>query len=207
MSDLGPRRRSSLLVALLLFASVVTADEPNPVEAKPLEPSAVETRQAETSPVQTTLIAEVRPDNTHGDAHGDGRRAQRLIPAAVVSQGQVVFYTVQIRNPTSVAVRDVVVVQRIPVNTTYVEDSAAGPSAEITFSVDGGQTFWPKKELVVVKAPSEARKALPQDYTHVRWQTFAGSCATRSPRVRLHWRASKQCSDERTTRLGRAFRL
>jgi uncharacterized repeat protein (TIGR01451 family) len=156
---------NALLIALLLFGGVAVADDPNIAETNTNETSAVET-----SPVQTTLIAEVRPEDTHNDARNDARRAQRLIPAAVVSQGQVVFYTVQIRNPTSVPVRDVVVVQRIPANTTYVADSAAGPSADITFSVDGGQTFWPEKELVVAKAPTEARKAMPQDYTHVRWQ-------------------------------------
>jgi uncharacterized repeat protein (TIGR01451 family) len=146
----------------MLLGSLAIADEPGTTETN------TETGAVETSPVQTTLVAEVRPDNT--DAQNEARRAQRLIPAAVVSQGQVVFYTVQIRNPTSVPVRDVVVVQRIPANTTYVADSAAGPSADITFSVDGGQTFWPDKELVVAKAPAEARKATPQDYTHVRWQ-------------------------------------
>jgi uncharacterized repeat protein (TIGR01451 family) len=161
--QLWAHRRSSLLVAVLLIGSVAGADEPNGTDTRSAEVS------AETSPVQTTLIAEVRPV-TQDDAQSEARRPQRLIPAAVVSQGEVVFYTVQIRNPTSAPVRDVVVVQRIPANTTYVADSAAGPSAEITFSVDGGQTFWPEKELVVAKAPAEARKATPQDYTHVRWQ-------------------------------------
>lgn len=120
----------------------------------------------EPSPVQMTLVAEVREIS----ATSDGRRTQRLVPAVVINQGQVVYYTVQIRNPTSVPVRDVVVVQRIPANTTYVRDSAAGPSADITYSVDGGQSFWPEAELVVAKAATDARKAEPQDYTHIRWQ-------------------------------------
>jgi uncharacterized repeat protein (TIGR01451 family) len=120
----------------------------------------------EPSPVETTLVAEVREVlETSG-----GRRLQRYVPAAVVNQGQVVFYTLQVRNPTAVPVRDAVIVQRIPANTTYVVDSAAGPSAEITFSVDGGETFWPEKELVVTKPGSEARRATAQDYTHIRWQ-------------------------------------
>ena len=120
----------------------------------------------ETSPIQTTLIAEL----LNVVESSDGRRLQRFIPATVVSQGQVVFYTVQVRNPTSVPVRDATIVQRIPANTTYVAGSAAGPSADITFSVDGGQSFWPEKQLVVAKPPAEARKAIPSDYTHIRWQ-------------------------------------
>lgn len=120
----------------------------------------------EPSPVEATLIAEVREVLETSD----GRRIQRYVPAAVVNQGQVVFYTVQVRNPTSVPVRDAVIVQRIPANTTYVVDSAAGPSADVTFSVDGGESFWPEKELVVSKPGTEARRATAQDYTHIRWQ-------------------------------------
>jgi len=134
------------LALLALCAAPAVADEPSPVE--------------------TTLVAEVREVLETSD----GRRIQRYVPAAVVNQGQVVFYTVQVRNPTSVPVRDAVIVQRIPANTTYVVDSAAGPSADITFSVDGGETFWREKELVVTKPGSEARRATAQDYTHVRWQ-------------------------------------
>ena len=120
----------------------------------------------EPTSIQTTLIAELLDTLDESD----GRRVQRFIPATVVTQGQVVFYTVKVRNPTSVPVRDATIVQRIPANTTYVADSAAGPSADITFSVDGAQSFWPEKELVVVKPPAEPRKATPADYTHIRWQ-------------------------------------
>jgi uncharacterized repeat protein (TIGR01451 family) len=120
----------------------------------------------DSSPIQTTLIAEL----LNSIDTNDGRRLQRFIPATVVSQGQVVFYTVQVRNPAAVPVRDATIVQRIPANTTYVAGSAAGPSAEVTFSVDGGQSFLPEKDLVIAKPPAEARKATPSDYTHIRWQ-------------------------------------
>ena len=138
--------RITMFMISLSFTTVALSDEP--------------------SPVQTTLVAEVRQTTDTSD----GRRIQHLVPAAVVNQGEVVFYTVQIRNPTSVPVRDVVVIQRVPSNTTYVVDSASGPSADIMFSVDGGQSFWPEKELVVAKTGTEARKATAQDYTHIRWQ-------------------------------------
>jgi uncharacterized repeat protein (TIGR01451 family) len=135
-----------LLGVVLSFATRAVADEPGQL--------------------QTTLVAEL----LDSIETRDGRRVQRFIPATVVSQGQVVFYTVQIRNPTSVPVRDATIVQRIPANTTYVAGSAAGPSADITFSVDGGQSFLREKELVVAKPPAETRKATPSDYTHIRWQ-------------------------------------
>ena len=142
-SFIAPR---SLVIVVLLFATYAYAQE--------------------VDSVQTTLVGEI----LHTTQTSDGRRIQRFLPATVLSQGQVVFYTVQIRNPTSVPIRDVTVIQRIPNNTTYVRGSASGPSATITFSVDGGQTFWTEKELVVAKPPAEARNATVADYTHIRWQ-------------------------------------
>ncbi|HEY3393277.1 MAG TPA: hypothetical protein VGK58_11260, partial [Lacipirellulaceae bacterium] len=47
-------------------------------------------------PVETTLIAEVLEKATTPD----GRQLQRLAPAGVITQGDVVYYTVKIRNPT-----------------------------------------------------------------------------------------------------------
>jgi uncharacterized repeat protein (TIGR01451 family) len=117
-------------------------------------------------PVETTLVAEVL-EKVPGI---DGKPLQRLIPARVVSQGDVIYYTVKIRNPTTAPARDVAVIQRIPANTTYVSGSAAGPSADITFSADGGMTFKPAAQLTVVTPAGVTRPATPQDYTHIRWQ-------------------------------------
>lgn len=117
-------------------------------------------------PVETTLSAEVLEKASPNDA----RQARRLVPAGVITQGDVVFYTVKIRNPASEPARDVAVIQRIPANTTYVPNSATGPSVDITFSVDSGNTFKRANELTVITATGETRPATPADYTHIRWQ-------------------------------------
>jgi uncharacterized repeat protein (TIGR01451 family) len=117
-------------------------------------------------PVETKLIAEV----LETVQTPEGKQIQRLVPADVIAQGQVVYYTVQIRNPTGQPARRVTVVQRIPANTTYVKNSASGPSAEISFSVDHGRTFGRAEELTVASPDGGARRARPEDYTHIRWQ-------------------------------------
>jgi uncharacterized repeat protein (TIGR01451 family) len=117
-------------------------------------------------PVETTLKAEV----LEKIELSNGRQSQRLTPAAVITQGDVVYYTVHVRNPTTVPARDVQVIQRIPENTRYVPDSASGPSVDITFSVDGGQTFNGPKDLVVLTSTGAVRSATASDYTHIRWQ-------------------------------------
>lgn len=129
-------------------------------------------------PIETTLIAEVREE-----ANVAGRRIARLVPATMLHEGQVVFYTVRILNPTSEPAREVLVVQQVPENTHYVPNSAGGPGAEITFSADGGQSFAREGQLVVVEPPLPladpadgtvrqplTRPATPEDYTHIRWR-------------------------------------
>ena len=99
----------------------------------------------------------------------DGRETQRFLPATLLTQGQVVYYTVRIHNPTPVFISDVEVTQRMPANTTYVLGSAAGPAAEVSLSSDGGQSFereTERKENVAGRVET----ADPARYTHVRWK-------------------------------------
>jgi uncharacterized repeat protein (TIGR01451 family) len=116
--------------------------------------------------VQTELIAEVRVETV--DAAN--RRVVRFIPATVLSQGEVVYYTLRIRNPSSQYLRDVVVTQRIPANTAYVQGSAAAPGADVSFSIDSGLTFAPSEELQTIDTSGKAQTAPPEEYTHIRWR-------------------------------------
>jgi len=116
--------------------------------------------------IETELIAEVRVDAVASPIPS----AARFEPARVVKQGDVVYYTVRIRNVSSEYARDVEVTQRIPANTVYVRDSASAPGAEVTFSIDGGQTFKRADELRIVDAKGESREAPLEQYTHIRWR-------------------------------------
>jgi len=116
--------------------------------------------------VEVQLLAEVRtsalgPDNAP---------IARFAPATTLSQGEVVYYTVRIRNPTSEYLRDVAVVQPIPANTTYAEHSASGPGTEIQFSADGGGTFASESRVVAIDSGGAQRLATPKDFTHIRWR-------------------------------------
>jgi uncharacterized repeat protein (TIGR01451 family) len=114
--------------------------------------------------VATELIAEVR--ETLGST--TDRPTYRMVPAKVLAQGQVVYYTLRISNPTPVFAANVVVSQRVPDNTTYLADSAAGPGTQIEFSVDGGRVYAPAAELVAHDGVT--RPAPTGQYTHIRWR-------------------------------------
>ncbi|HEY5809595.1 MAG TPA: hypothetical protein VIT67_16590 [Povalibacter sp.] len=128
---------------------------------------------------EVELVAEVREEVEVAP----GRSIARLVPAGVLHQGQEIFYTVRIRNPTAAPLQNVEVIQRIPQNTAYVPDSAGGPGADIDVSADGGQTFGNEGQLSIVDQSTLAlmqtsvtdrhpltRPAVPADYTHIRWR-------------------------------------
>lgn len=131
-----------VLVSMTTFATMVWATE------------AVELR--------TQLVAEVRES-----AGTKERPTFRMVPASRLAQGQVVYYTVKITNPTPVFANKVQVSQMIPANTSYLVGSAAAPGADVEFSIDGGQTFAPAGEL---KLADGVTRAPPERYTHIRWR-------------------------------------
>lgn len=117
------------------------------------------------SDIATQLVAEVRENVSTTP----GREAYRFVPARMLEQGQVVYYTLRITNQTSVPLRNVAVVQPVPANTTYLADSASGPGADVSFSVDGGRTFEPAASLMIdVEGANQLAQAT--QYTHIRWQ-------------------------------------
>jgi uncharacterized repeat protein (TIGR01451 family) len=119
----------------------------------------------EPSEIQTQLVAEVRENVSQTP----GREVYRFVPARLLEQGQVVYYTVRITNQTTVPLRNVAVVQPVPANTVYIADSAAGPGAAVSFSVDGGHTF-ATPEALIVEVDGTKQPAQAAQYTHIRWE-------------------------------------
>ena len=119
----------------------------------------------ESSEVATELVAEVRENVSTTP----GREVYRFVPARMLEQGQIVYYTVRITNQTTVPLRNVAVVQPVPANTVYIADSAAGPGAAVSFSVDGGNSF-AAADALVAEVEGTKQPAQPAQYTHIRWQ-------------------------------------
>ena len=116
--------------------------------------------------IETELIAEVRIDDVRGPVPAPAR----FVPATLVTQGQVVYYTVRVRNVSTEYAHNVIVTQRIPANTVYVKDSASGPGADVSFSVDGGQTYLPADDVSTTDASGVQRPVPLDQYTHIRWE-------------------------------------
>jgi uncharacterized repeat protein (TIGR01451 family) len=115
--------------------------------------------------LQVKVVAEVQIRTVE-----QGRTVTKLIPADKVVPGDLVLYTLELRNAAPRALDAPMVVEPIPAHMVYVANSAAGPGSEITFSVDAGHSFDRPENLNVTGANGERRHAIASDYTHIRWQ-------------------------------------
>jgi uncharacterized repeat protein (TIGR01451 family) len=120
---------------------------------------------AASDPISIKAIAEVEQSS---QAHG--RETTKLTPADRVVSGDTVIYTLEVRNTAPTSVPRPVVTYAIPTHMTYTPDSAVGPGAEITYSVDAGRSFDTPENLRIQEPGGEVRAAAAADYTHIRWQ-------------------------------------
>lgn len=107
-----------------------------------------------------------------------------LRPAPRISPGDVIRYTISGNNQTEQPISGLVLTDDIPENATYITNSAGvegSSQAQITFSIDGGQTYSDNPTLRVVQpdGTEDVRPAPPELYTHIRW-TFQTPVAAKS---------------------------
>jgi uncharacterized repeat protein (TIGR01451 family) len=121
--------------------------------------------QVSENPLAIRSIAEVESRTVVA-----GREIVKLIPADRVVPGDRVIYTLEVRNTGATALDAPVVTHPVPEHMRYVADSAVGPGAEVSYSVDGGHRFARAEDLEVPGADGRLRPAVAADYTDIRWQ-------------------------------------
>ena len=99
-----------------------------------------------------------------------GHDVMKLIPADRVAPGDRVLYTLEVRNAGATAVDAPSVTYAVPDHMKYVADSAVGPGADVSYSVDGGRSFDRADALQVPGMDGHPRPAAAADYTHIRWR-------------------------------------
>jgi uncharacterized repeat protein (TIGR01451 family) len=96
-----------------------------------------------------------------------GAKTRQLREATKVVPGVEVVWTVTASNVCKQPSDAVTINNSVPEHMTFVANSAAGPGADIAYSVDG-KTFAKSSDLTVVDAGA-ARKARADEYKHIRW--------------------------------------
>src|SRR5580704_10536678 len=109
--------------------------------------AAVAVGQVAADPLAIRSIAEVE-----SRSRAAGREIVKLIPADRVVPGDRVIYTLEVRNTGATAVDTPIVTHPVPEHMRYVANSAVGPGAEVSYSVDGGHSFDSAENLKVLEA-------------------------------------------------------
>jgi uncharacterized repeat protein (TIGR01451 family) len=143
----GGLRAAVLPLVLMVAAATVAAD------------------LASSSPLEIRAVAEVESKSIVA-----GREVVKLIAADRVVPGDRVIYTLEVLNTGATALDAPVVVHPVPEHMQYVADTAVGPGAQVSYSVDGGRSFDRAENLKVLGSDGRPRLALAADYTHIRWQ-------------------------------------
>ena len=130
-----------------------------------LSVAALSRGQAPSDPIVIKAIAEVEVRII-----AQGRETSKLVPADRVVPGDRVFYTLEVRNTGAAPLAAPTVTYPIPEHMQYVADSAVGPGAEVSFSVDAGRSFDSAENLKIRTPEGSLRAAVAADYTHIRWQ-------------------------------------
>lgn len=121
---------------------------------------------AEPQEVEIVSKAEVEVEkiNEEGEKIVVRQAAEKVMP------GETVIFTNTFTNKGEEPAENIVITNPIPAHMNYIDGSAFGAKAVITFSVDGGESFDRPGNLRLPAAdgslilPAEA-----DDFTHVRW--------------------------------------
>ncbi len=148
----------ALAAAFLMLAAGASSGQ----QSTPPEPLAATATGS--GPLEiVTVIERAQAPTEESDAGWSFEPADRL------TTGDQVQYTLRVTNPGKEPVSDVVVTKLFPTGFVYVGGSAAGPASRVEFSADGGKSFAPAAEVMLVRPGQTPREATPEEYSHVRW--------------------------------------
>lgn len=100
----------------------------------------------------------------------NGISVTKRVPADTTEPGAELIYTLRYANTAAAPATNLTFKNQVPELAVYIDGSARGDRATVTFSVDGGKTYAPLAELKVPTADGKRRAATAADVTHVRWQ-------------------------------------
>ena len=99
----------------------------------------------------------------------DGNSTTRLIPVETAVPGDEIIYTVTFSNISAEVADNVRVTNPVPSQMAFIAGSAFGPGADVSFSIDGGETFAAPEQLTITDPEVGPRLAAAEEYTHIRW--------------------------------------
>lgn len=90
-------------------------------------------------------------------------------PPDKVLPGDMLVYTVDFHNDKDEVTDDFRIDMPVPKEIIYLEGSAQQSGAIVLYSVDGGNNYQQREQLLVRVAEGGTRSAVAEDITHIRW--------------------------------------
>lgn len=130
-----------------------------------LMPAAVWAQQKGSIEIKTASEIEVMQTDAAG------KQEVKRIDATTrnVTPGQTVIFTNYYTYSGAKPATDVVIKNPVPEHMLYVDGTAEGMGTRVEFSVDKGKTFAAADKLKIKTADGKERRAMAEDYTHIRW--------------------------------------
>ena len=86
-----------------------------------------------------------------------------------VVPGDRLVYTVNYLNDKNETSESLRLDMPVPEQLTYIDGSADIEGADVVYSIDGGQNYALRPDLIVSDAQGNRRAAKAEDITHIRW--------------------------------------
>lgn len=126
---------------------------------------------------QVKLVLNAEKQVITTDAEGEEVISWEPIEGNIsVQPGDVIRYTLTSENAGDQPATGLVTTQPVPQKTAYIAESARANGAELTYSIDDGQTF-STQPMIEETQPDGSVKMVPapaEMYSHVRWD-YSGS--------------------------------
>ncbi len=100
----------------------------------------------------------------------DGSTEVKYVEANKIAPGEKVLYSLNIANDGTEPATDLVLVMPVPQEVKFIEGSANKLGSRVSFSVDDGETFYERDQLVLKTMDGSEKPANSDDITHVKWE-------------------------------------
>ncbi len=101
--------------------------------------------------------------------NADGSETIKRAKADMVTPGERIVYSLNYYNDKAEPAENIVLVMPVPAEVNLLDGSADAQGVGTTYSVDGGQSFGARDELMVEEEDKTMRQAKAEDITHIRW--------------------------------------
>lgn len=165
------KHRFPFALGLIASAIALPLIANGPVKASTITDIGTSIAQNVAQPKVKLVLSAQRKIVTNQGQENEAVSWEQLEGNISVQPGEVLRYTLNSQNSGERSAKNLVLTQPIPSQTQYIAESARANGAELTYSIDGGETF-SVQPMITVTLPNGKEELQPAPaalYSHIRW--------------------------------------